>query len=127
MAKIKIQVGNETFDATLDEKLAPNTVRKILAAPPIEGKAGLWGEEIYFRIPVDTELENGVETVKVGDLGYWPDGSAFCIFFGKTPMTKSLDAVKPYSAVNPIGRIENTEALKRHHGGEKVSIFTGKR
>jgi len=125
MAKVKIQVGNETFDATLDENLAPNTVKKILAALPIEGKAGLWGEEIYFRIPVDAEPENGVETVKVGDLGYWPDGSAFCIFFGKTPMTKSLDAVKPYSAVNPLGRIENPEALKKHKTGETVWILRG--
>lgn len=122
MAKIRILVGDEVFDATLDEQSAPDTVRKILNALPIEATANTWGEEIYFRIPVDADLENGVETVSVGDLGYWPDGSAFCIFFGKTPLTTSLDEIKPASAVSPIGHIENAETLKKHRAGERVRI-----
>lgn len=126
MAKIKIQVGDEEFAATLDEQSAPETVRKILDALPIETTASTWGEEIYFSIPVDAALENGVETVRVGDLGYWPDGSAFCIFFGKTPVTASLDEIKPASAVTPIGRIENAEKLKKHSAGETVRITAGK-
>jgi hypothetical protein len=128
MAKIRILIGDEVFDATLDEQSAPDTVRKILNALPIEATANTWGEEIYFCIPVDTDLENGVETVSVGDLGYWPDGSAFCIFFGKTPLTTSLDEVKPASAVSPIGRIENVETLKRQGlGGETVAQDSGGR
>jgi hypothetical protein len=125
MEKIVILVGDEGFDATLDEQSAPETVRRILDALPIEAKASTWGEEIYFSIPVDATLENGVETLRVGDLGYWPDGSAFCIFFGKTPVTKSLDEIKPASAVTPIGRIENAEELKKHSAGETVRITAG--
>jgi hypothetical protein len=122
MAKIKVQVGDEAFDATLTEETAPETVSKILAALPIESRANTWGEEIYFEVPVSMAQENGVETVKKGDLGYWPDGECFCIFFGKTPMTKSEDEIKPASAVNPIGRIENPDALKKHRAGELVQI-----
>jgi len=122
MAKIRILVGDEEFDATLDEQKAPETVRRILEALPIEGRANTWGEEIYFQIPVSMGEENAVETVSVGDLGYWPSGECFCIFFGKTPMTTSLEAIKPASAVNPIGRIENPERLKSHRSGETVRI-----
>ncbi len=122
MTKITIQVGDEGFEATLDEERAPRTVRMILDALPIEAAASTWGEEIYFGIPVDAALENGVETVSAGDLGYWPDGSAFCIFFGRTPVTTSPDEIKPASAVTPIGRIDNAEALKNHRAGETVRI-----
>ena len=122
MAKIRIQVGDEEFDATLTEETAPETVRKILAALPIESMAKTWGEEIYFEIPVTIGAENARETVSKGDLGYWPAGECFCIFFGKTPMTTSEDDIKPASAVNVIGRIENPDALKNHRAGEPVRI-----
>ena len=126
MAEIKIQVGDEEFDATLTEQTAPETVKKILAALPIESTAKTWGDEIYFEIPVSTGEENGVETVKKGDLGYWPAGECFCIFFGRTPMSTSEDEIKPASAVNPIGRIENPDALKNHRAGETVRILPPK-
>lgn len=122
MAKIRITVGDEEFDATLDEDGAPETVAKIVEALPIESTASTWGEEIYFEIPVQVGEENAVETVSKGDLGYWPAGACFCLFFGKTPMTQSEDAIKPASAVNPIGRVENPDALKKHSAGEAVRI-----
>ena len=122
MARIQITVGDEPFDAVLDEQGAPRTVAAILAALPIEAEALTWGEEIYFEIPVAMGEENAVDTVQVGDLGYWPAGSCFCLFFGRTPMTESLPAVKPAGPVNPIGRIERPEALKEHGAGEKVRL-----
>jgi hypothetical protein len=122
MAKIRIQVGREEFDATLTEETAPETVSKILAALPIASSAKRWGEEIYFEIPVSMGEENAVDTVRKGDLGYWPEGECFCIFFGKTPMTTSEDEIKPASAVNPIGCIENPDALNKHRAGETVTI-----
>ena len=122
MARITIEVGGEQFDATLDEQAAPETVRKILASLPIEASADTWGEEIYFAIPVEAEAENSQEVVAVGDLGYWPPGSAFCIFFGRTPMSPSEEEIVPASAVNLIGTIEDPEALKKHRAGEPVRI-----
>jgi len=122
MARIKIQVGDEEFDAALTEGTAPETVSRILAALPIESTAKTWGEKIYFEIPVSMGKENAVDTVGKGDLGYWPEGECFCIFFGKTPMTTSEDEIKPASAVNPIGRIENPDALKAHRAGETAQI-----
>ena len=122
MTRIKVQVAGEVFDAELDEDNAPQTVQKILAALPIESVAKTWGDEIYFDIPVAAGPENPREKVNKGDLGYWPAGKAFCIFFGKTPMSESEDEIIPASAVNLIGRIQNADALKKHAAGETVRI-----
>jgi hypothetical protein len=120
--EVTIVVGEEEFEAVLDEESAPETVRAIGEVLPIEGTASTWGDEIYFTIPVDAGPENGVETVSVGDLGYWPQGNAFCIFYGKTPMSRSKEEIVPASAVNPIGRIEGAERLKQHEEGERVRV-----
>ena len=119
---ITITVGGDEFEATLEEEAAPATVEAIRQALPIEGTAKTWGEEIYFTIPVDVGRENGQETVEVGDLGYWPAGNAFCIFYGKTPMSPNESEIVPASAVNPIGRIEAPERLKGHETGETVRL-----
>ncbi len=79
--------------------------RQIFEALPIEARANTWGDEIYFRIPVEAELDGtAAEVVQVGDLGYWPAGAAFCIFFGPTPAS-SGDEIRPASAVNLVGRL----------------------
>jgi hypothetical protein len=81
------------------------TSQKIIKALPIKSGFNRWGDEIYFAIPVDSSLdETAQEEVAIGDLGYWPTGKAFCIFFGPTPMS-SPDKIVPASAVNIIGHI----------------------
>jgi hypothetical protein len=72
---------------------------------PIEGSANTWGEEIYFRIPVSQDLETDArELVQLGDLAYWPQGEAFCIFFGATPISGPGE-IRPASAVNIVGQL----------------------
>ena len=84
--------------------------------------ANVWGEEIYFAIPVNLELEKGQELVEVGDLGYWPTGSAFCIFFGPTPMSRGKE-IRPASAVTVFGRIVgDATVLKRINSGTQIII-----
>jgi hypothetical protein len=122
MTDILIQIGDEEFRAKLSSDRSPGTVREIVAALPIKSVARTWGDEIYFDIPVQVAAENAQATVHKGDLGYWPDGSCFCIFYGKTPMSKSEDAIIPASPVNVIGTIENPQGLKKHRGGEQVVI-----
>lgn len=122
MPRILIRVGDEEFEGELTEETAPNTVQKILDALPLEATAKTWGEEIYFSIPVQVAEENGKATVSKGDLGYWPSGNAFCIFYGKTPMSQNEDEIVPASPVNPIGHIENADALKQHSPGETVQV-----
>jgi uncharacterized protein len=120
--KITIQVGEDSFNATLTDEHSPRTVQGILDALPIEAVASTWGDEIYFGIPVDVAEENAAASVSVGDLAYWPAGSCFCIFYGRTPMSPSDDEILPASPVNLIGRIERPTDLKAHRTGETVTI-----
>ncbi|MHC4479732.1 MAG: cyclophilin-like fold protein [Planctomycetota bacterium] len=122
MARITIQVGDEQFSAQLSPEASPQTVEQILAALPIESVARQWGDEIYFEIPVDTGEEDAQATVSKGDLGYWPAGNCFCIFYGKTPMSRSEEEIVPASPVNVIGNIDDPEGLKKHAAGEPVVI-----
>ena len=100
--KIKITAGAVAADA---EILATSTADAIWNALPFESTCSLWGDEIYFTISLSHPLEQDArETVDRGELGFWPQGPAFCIFFGPTPIS-SGDHIKPASAVNIFGRI----------------------
>lgn len=121
--RIIIKAGSVTANAELNDT---RTATLIWDKLPIEARTSLWGDEIYFSIPVKDELENGKEVVNVGDLGYWPEGAAFCIFFGPTPVS-SGGVIKPASAVNIIGRVtDDAKIFKSVKSREKVSIEKGK-
>ena len=103
MKKIRIIAGDVSVVAVL---LNSKTSDAIWEALPIENTVNTWGEEIYFDIPVDSALdETAKEVVEKGDLGYWPTGKAFCIFFGPTPASQG-DEIRPASAVNIVGKVE---------------------
>src|SRR5512143_206984 len=98
---IVITAGDQLINAFLNDS---PTARAMADALPIDAQAQLWGEEIYFPVPqVVAELDDSAAVVvNVGDLGYWPTGRAFCIFFGLTP-TSVPGEIRPASAVNRIG------------------------
>ncbi|MFP4558880.1 MAG: cyclophilin-like fold protein, partial [Archaeoglobaceae archaeon] len=82
--KIKIESGGLTREAELYEDIAPQTVKAVLSNLPVEGEANTWGDEIYFKADIGVEVqENSHEVVEMGDVAYWIDGKALCIFFGK--------------------------------------------
>lgn len=98
------------------------TAQAIWEALPVKGRANLWGEEIYFSIPVSLELEIGQELVSIGDLGYWPQGNAFCLFFGPTPISRG-DEVRPASAVTVFGRVTgDTTVFKQVASGTEITV-----
>ncbi|MGO8819912.1 MAG: cyclophilin-like fold protein [Desulfomonilaceae bacterium] len=118
--KIKINIGKMSMAAELNDSA---TARKILDALPFSTTFSTWGDEIYFSIPIDSPLdETAKEVVAIGDLGYWPPGSAFCIFFGMTPMS-STGKIMPASAVNIIGKILGNPAdFKKVMRESKVTV-----
>ena len=106
--RIRITVGEVALEAELNDTA---TAAKIGTALPIRTSFNTWGDEIYFSIPVDAELDDSAqEVVEIGDLGYWPPGSAFCIFFGLTPVSEP-GRIMPASAVNVIGRVAGDATL----------------
>ncbi len=121
MKKIKILIGDIQLQAKLN---GSETAGKIWDALPIKSFASLWGEEVYFQIPVKTEIEEGFsqDVADVGDVAYWPEGSCFCLFFGMTPVSKHGE-IRPASTVNIIGKIEGDwEILKTVKEDETVLL-----
>ncbi len=118
--RIRIKAGAVSLIAELNDS---PTSAAIHAALPLEAAAQTWGEEIYFAIPVVAGLdETAVDLVAVGDLGYWPTGRAFCIFFGPTPVSRG-DEIRPASAVNRIGRVlGDAKAFKAVADGDLVRL-----
>ena len=113
---IAIRIGPLTMDAELNNT---PTAQLIAAALPLHTTFNTWGDEIYFAIPVETELEDSAqEVVEIGDLGYWPSGNAFCIFFGQTPMSRPGE-IRPASAVNIIGKVQGDATQFKAVMGER--------
>ncbi len=117
---IKITAGDVEVEAQLNDSA---TAKLIAEALPIKARANRWGEEIYFSIGVEAELEkDSREVVEAGELGYWPSGSAFCMFFGPTPASRG-DEIRAASAVNIIGKMKSDlSALTNVPGGASVLI-----
>ena len=117
--QIKITAGPVVVSATLNDTA---TAAMIWDALPIEASANTWGDEIYFGIPVAVGDEAGQEVVDLGDLAYWPPGSAFCIFFGPTPMSRG-DEIRPASPVTVVGKISGDPTVfKQVASGAPVLI-----
>ena len=116
---IQITAGEVTVEAELNET---ETAQAVWDGLPIEGVANTWGDEIYFSTPVALELEAGQEVVEMGDLGYWPPGKAFCVFFGPTPASRG-DEIRPASPVTVFGRVVgDAAALKAVRDGAQVTV-----
>ena len=117
--KIQIRAGNVAATAMLNDT---DTAEAIWDALPIEAGANTWGDEIYFSIPVRLETERGQEVVELGDLGYWEPGSAFCIFFGLTPVSRGSE-IRPASEVTVFGKVEgDPKVFKQVSSGTRIVI-----
>ena len=106
--QIQISTGNLTLTATLNDL---ETANQLWESLPITGSVQIWGDEIYFSIPVNVEEElDSQETVRAGAVAYWPPGSALCLFWGPTPGSAPGE-IRPASAVNVVGIIDNDPTL----------------
>ena len=120
MRKILITISNLSVSAELNNSVSAD---KIWEALPLSGSANVWGDEIYFEIPVSLkEVSDAQQEVEVGTLAYWPPGSALCVFFGKTPVSTS-DKPKAYSPVNVLGLVDgDSRVFKIVEAGDQIVI-----
>ena len=94
--------------------LAPRTIDTIVRKLPVEGRAALWKEEVYFEIPVKIGEEKAKPSVETGAIAFWPMGSALCVFYGQS---------QPYSSVNILGKItKNLELFKQVKSGATIKV-----
>jgi hypothetical protein len=120
MNRITIAAGDVTVLAELNDS---PTAQAVWESLPIDGKANVWGDEIYFGIPVQAEQEPDARAVvEVGEVGYWPPGKAFCIFFGPTPASTD-ERPRAASPVNILGRVSgDATSFRSVPGGTPVKI-----
>ena len=117
--KIRITAGPVSAEARLGDS---KTARAIWDALPLSAKGETWGDEIYFSIPVHLKEESPKDVVEMGDLGYWPPGNAFCIFFGPTPASRGAE-IRPASPVNVFGRLAgDPKVWKKVRSGTAIRI-----
>ena len=118
--RIRIHAGAVSVIAELNDSPTAAAIHGVL---PLEASARTWGDEIYFPIPVEERLDaTAAEVVGVGDLGYWPTGRAFCIFFGPTPASRGNE-IRPASAVNLVGKVlGDAKAFKGVLDGDLVRL-----
>jgi hypothetical protein len=94
--------------------LAPRTIDTLVRKLPIEGRAALWREEVYFETPIKMGEEKAKSTVEKGTIAFWPMGSAICIFYGES---------QPYSPVSILGEVtKNLELFSRVKSGTKIRV-----
>ena len=117
--RIRITSGGVSATAALD---GSRTARAIWEALSLDAVAQTWGDEVYFSIPVSLEQDGAQPVVELGDLGYWPPGRAFCIFFGPTPASQGTE-IRPASPVNVFGRVEGDPTVfKKVRAGTRVRL-----
>jgi hypothetical protein len=117
---IRITVGKISLNAELNDT---DTAKQIIALLPLKSKANTWGDEIYFSIALETGAENQKSVVEMGEIGFWPPGSALCLFFGPTPASHG-DEIRPASPVNVVGKIlGDPKVLKSVKDGDPVEVF----
>lgn len=118
--KIRVSAGDVTVTAVLNDSPTSNLLWDAL---PLEASASTWGDEIYFRIAVQADEDDGAsDVVDMGAVAYWPPGQALCLFFGRTPASRA-DEIRAASAVNLMGEIEgDATVLKQVRAGARVVV-----
>ena len=118
--KIEVTAGSVLVTATLNDS---STAEALWNALPLEASANTWGDEIYFKVAVQVDEEDGAsDVVNMGALAYWPPGQALCLFFGPTPASRD-DEIRAASAVNVIGSIEGDATVLKHvESGARVAV-----
>jgi len=111
-SKVEFVSGKNHITFNLNDSKTAEGLKAIL---PLQAKAQVWGNEVYFSIPLEQDLEDGKEILEVGDISYWPPGNAFCIFFGKTPASTGQEprAASPVTVVGHICSQQDVPRLKK--------------
>lgn len=113
--KIKFLIeGLGEAEGELVRFLAPRTIDTIVRKLPLEGRAALYKEEVYFEIPIKMGEEKAKTTVEQGTIAFWPMDSALCVFYGTS---------QPYSPVSILGKVtSNLELFKQVKSGITIKV-----
>ncbi len=102
MPRIRIAWSSGEVIADLEDT---PTAKRLLSALPCDATANTWGAEVYFKLPVNGQLEPGAkQVVEPGTVCFWVDGGALALPFGPTPISKAGEC-RLVTRCNVLGRI----------------------
>lgn len=115
MITCTLELENMRLEVEIDEH---ETGRALADRLPLETEMSRWGDELYGdcgisgSINLDSEMGRAREIMEIGELAYWPDGDALCVFFGHTPASTD-ERPRAISPVIPLGRVRGDATVLR--------------
>lgn len=119
---MRIQILWKAERAIAHLKHSP-TAEKLWGALPLQAKADTWGEEVYFQVPIQADLESdAMQVVDPGTVCFWVEGRSLAIPFGPTPISKGNEC-RLVTKVNILGQLEgDPRALRSIRDGDLVRV-----
>lgn len=126
MREVVIRAGDVAVRARL---LDTPTAERIWAALPIYASAKTWGSEVYFDAPVRQAAEPGArETIKAGEIAFWPEGDVIAIGFGPTPLSRSKREIRFAGPCNIWAQaLDDVAQFRSVHAGEDIAVLEADR
>ena len=122
---VRVSVGDLALNAEL---YGSEAAANFWDALPLEGSVNRWGQEIYAEIALQLEpSRDDREVAFMGELAYWPPGSALCLFWGPTPASRNPEEIRAASKVIPLGRLRivPTPDLDASQPGDRIRVERG--
>jgi hypothetical protein len=114
---IEFVISNDlTLTGELHRVLSPRTIDRLLSKMPVNSRIHLWKKELYFEVGIRMGAEKAVTKCNGGDIAYWPQGDAVCLFF---------QTMTPYSKVSPLGQFTSVDfekTFEKLHSGMPIKI-----
>ena len=115
----RLVVRGEEAEITVELGDGP-VAQELWGRLPKESRARLRGEEIHFPILTPKAVEPSDRgELEVGDVAYWPEGNALCLFFGPTT-NKTPRTAEDFTKVGRI--VDGLEDCERVRANEKIWI-----
>ena len=120
MSRIRFVIGSVVLDVECRDT---PTSAAILASLPVEAAANVWGDEVYFSVPVATGLESDArDVVEGGEIAFWVEGSSIAIGYGPTPASRG-DEIRLVAPVNIwADALGDVRALAAVRPGDPVRV-----
>jgi hypothetical protein len=84
LSNITIRTRSGEWTAELDGSDISN---EIWLSLPFSADINMLGSQIYFMMPLESRTKGDSKIFEKGDITYWPEADALCVFFGPTPLS----------------------------------------
>ncbi len=110
--------GNRHLEVELNDGPAAARLAQSL---PVTLALSRWGDEYYGSLPAALPAKQPRRDVYAeGEVALWPEGNAFCIFFGPTPVSHASEPRMASPGI-PLGRITSDFSWLKGQGARLMA------